>query len=582
MRKKPDNSLPGWDKGIQPLNALGTFFVIFDVIWTLLVVCGLVWMWTNRRLASVRMRNVPLSTVSVIGLHGYGGFYILAYPLKGSVACAVEFWMMCGLLPLSIALFQATNIQLLSVATLQQRFLKQDEPQEIEQGAVPTRCPFYALKCRWKRQTWLKQTMVGTVIGMVFQVLLSLFLFLGSRKFHDSYGLWSHYENRLQCRQGFEWFPTIMWQVFWSWIFAPCVLYKIRNIQEVHYWRLQTSLCIVAGLIALPMWLGSLYSPWKDYRRMNIYWGPPLWFLPGIMMMEVATLFFPFYEVLIARRAHARAARTMEAIEETRRPSCSSKNNRDYSLAALERALTGDSSAFLRFAATHDFSGENIMFLNHVRDWKAAWEQSPANLLLHKPDSDEIDSYRRHLYNVGLEIYITYVHLFGAEFPVNIESGIYRELKTVFMPAAMTLMKQPKPSSQTASNTSMDIERPTGSSRGIRIWPLNRRDAKGKNLSPKKRTPAQEYEDILFRGHENIVNMVPRLPVDFPIPGTFNDSVYDNAANSVKMLILRNTWPKFVDYEASNRRREANRNLYTKWISYFRHWRSGRSREEVV
>ncbi|ODH52671.1 hypothetical protein GX48_01156 [Paracoccidioides brasiliensis] len=483
-----DNSLPGWDKGLQPLNALGVFYVGFDIVWTLLVLWGLIVLWRNKTVPSVRMRNVPLATCSVIFLHGYGGFYILAYPLKGSISCDLEFWFMCGVLPIGIALFQASNIQLLNVATLQQRFLRDDgttndpTPEEI-------RCPFNKFRCWWTHLTWAKQTMFGIGFGMFLELASSLLIYIGSRKF-NSHGLWSK-------------------------------------------------------LIALPMWLGSLYSPNLSYRQMNTYWGPPLWFLPGIMMMELATLFFPFYEVMFIRKIQARASQTMGDLEALRSSgSLSKNNNRDYSLAALEKVLDSDSPRFLHFAATHDFSGENIMFLNHVRDWKAAWGRSPANMKLKKPNADEMESYRRHLYNVAIEIYVTYVHLFGAEFPINIESDIYRDLKNVFMPAAMTLMKLPKrkPSQSGICPVTSDIEATAGSF--LVQLPHD-------NDQNEQKTPAQEYEDILYRGHQNIINMVPRLPPNTLIPDSFNENVYDRAAASVKVLVLRNTWPKFVDHEAS-------------------------------
>ncbi|PGH11784.1 hypothetical protein AJ79_04685 [Helicocarpus griseus UAMH5409] len=559
-----DNSIPGWDEELHPPDALGIFYIAFDFVWTIVVLWGLVWLWMNRSIPSVRIRNVPLVTCAVIVLHGFGGFCILSYPLKGILSCNLEFWLMCGALPIGIALFQATNIQLLSVATLQQRFLKDDGTAD-DPTPEEFRCPFNKFKCWWVHLSWANQTMVAIAGGMFLEICSCFVVYYGSKKFHG-YGLWSKYENRLQCRQGLEWLPTIIWQFFWSWIFAPCVLFRIRKIRDVHCWRLQTSLCIVSGFIALPMWLGALYSPWSDYRKMNIYWSPQLWFLPGIMMMEVATLFFPYYEVMHVKKAQARAAQAMGSLEGLRSSSfqCKNNRNRDYSIATLEKVLSGDTTSFLHFAATHDFSGENIMFLNHVRDWKAAWAQSPANLKLKQPSVEDVESYRRHLYNVALEIYVTYVHLFGAEFPINIESDIYRDLKSVFMPAATILMKLPKRKAgqNGMASTSGDIEATAG------IFPLQ--PARDSDNSIQKKTPAQEYEDILYRGHENIVNMVPRLPPDTVIPDNFNENVFDDAAASVKMLILRNTWPKFVDYEASIREQEEKKSLYTRFIGSFR------------
>jgi hypothetical protein len=41
--------------------------------------------------------------------------------------------------------------------------------------------------------------------------------------------------------------PSTIWQFVWAWFYGPYILYKIRNINDVHYWRIQTSLCVVAG-----------------------------------------------------------------------------------------------------------------------------------------------------------------------------------------------------------------------------------------------------------------------------------------------------------------------------------------------
>ncbi|EGC49837.1 conserved hypothetical protein [Histoplasma capsulatum var. duboisii H88] len=483
-----DNSLLGWmDDGLKPLDALGIFYVIFDIVWTLLVMTGLIWLWSNRAIPSVRMRNVPLAICSVLFLHGYGGFYILVYPLKGITSCRLEFWLMCGVLPVGIALFQATNVQLLSVATLQQRFIRDDgtfdepTPQEI-------RCPFNKLKCWWTHLSWARQTMFAIAIGMFIEI-------------HLTY---------------------------------------LPNQASNHY----LAVLLVMDICAL--------RPLQDPG----YQGCPL----------LAFANDPLYRfwVTFAQKSRARAFHAMGNIDEFRRSSFPSKNNgHDYSIAALERVLKGDSALFLHFAATHDFSGENIMFLNHVRDWKAAWAQSPANLKFQKPNAEEVGNYRRHLYNVALEIYVTYVHLFGAEFPVNIESEIYHDLKTVFMPAAMSLMRLPKRKSAQfgVPATPTDIEST------IAVFPIQ--PAADSDVCLRKRTPAQEYEDILYRGYQNIVNMVPRLPPDAVIPDTFNEAVYDEAAASVKVLILRNTWPKYVDYQASIREREAKKHIYARFVAFF-------------
>ena len=41
--------------------------------------------------------------------------------------------------------------------------------------------------------------------------------------------------------------PSIAWQIFWSWIYAPVLLWRVRDVNDVHGWRKQTVACVLAG-----------------------------------------------------------------------------------------------------------------------------------------------------------------------------------------------------------------------------------------------------------------------------------------------------------------------------------------------
>jgi hypothetical protein len=41
--------------------------------------------------------------------------------------------------------------------------------------------------------------------------------------------------------------PSIVWQLFWAWIYAPYLLWKVRKIDDLHGWRLQTIICCISG-----------------------------------------------------------------------------------------------------------------------------------------------------------------------------------------------------------------------------------------------------------------------------------------------------------------------------------------------
>ena len=41
--------------------------------------------------------------------------------------------------------------------------------------------------------------------------------------------------------------PSIGWQIFWAWCYAPYLLWKVRKVHDIHGWRLQTIICCIAG-----------------------------------------------------------------------------------------------------------------------------------------------------------------------------------------------------------------------------------------------------------------------------------------------------------------------------------------------
>ena len=76
------------------------------------------------------------------------------------------------------------------------------------------------------------------------QIIVTTILYFGSYRFHASYGFFSEHVNPWKCRRGLEWIPTVFWQAIWTFFVGPYVLFKTRNIHDIHYWALQTRLAI--------------------------------------------------------------------------------------------------------------------------------------------------------------------------------------------------------------------------------------------------------------------------------------------------------------------------------------------------
>lgn len=253
--------------------------------------------------------------------------------------------------------------------------------------------------------------------------------------------------------------------------------------------------------------------------------------------MEFVTLFFPHY-----------GNKTREQNDFGQHRATMSDNTGDnggiYSIASFEEAMSTNSSPLLHFAVNKDFSGENIMFLTHIRNWKAAWGR------LNGKQGEELSYQRRHLFNVGVEIHATFVNIETAQLAINIESGVQEGLAAIFGEAAklidlpgsanvITPFAQPATpviGGQSISTTSLSRPSTANTSEGATL-PASLSEA----------STSYTHNDILLRCLGDIVTIDPRVPPDVEIPDGFDASVFDQAEHSIKMLVLRDTWPKYVE-----------------------------------
>jgi hypothetical protein len=116
-----------------------------------------------------------------------------------------------------------------------------------------------------------------------WQFIMALIMYLLSRKFHPSFGLpgtevtGTYAEQQAAKVKGWEWWPSIFWQVFWAWVVAPVVLWRARDINDTQGWRMQTIACCLAQLHAAPMWVISLTVP--AMAAVNNWFPPPQWYV---------------------------------------------------------------------------------------------------------------------------------------------------------------------------------------------------------------------------------------------------------------------------------------------------------------
>lgn len=243
--------------------------------------------------------------------------------------------------------------------------------------------------------------------------------------------------------------------------------------------------------------------------------------------------------------------------------SAGSRRGEMYTMASLESAVRTNPHNLLMFAAQKDFSGENISFLMKVMDWKRGWlPTTPTNIgYMKKPRAYESYSndLQRQQFKGALDIYASCVSPRYSYYPINLSHVHLKELETVFEGASMMThadiglgVDNATPFDQLwRSPTHDDIENWPGKdgSSMISARPTNGTNKSTENiLGP---TDAKGGNKIL-QAYE-LTTVSDRLPDFIPIPSEFGPEVFDRAEESIKYMVLTNTWPKFVkDRCASN------------------------------
>ncbi|KAF5025125.1 hypothetical protein F66182_2826 [Fusarium sp. NRRL 66182] len=522
-------SPPNWDR-------VGVFYVSFCAIWTALVFAGMAFCWVNRRNPILRLRGLTLSLFAITFLHLYWILGQITYPIGATMplvlAYDVQYFFMGIWFPLGIALFHASNSRFLYVAKRQKRFTSHHL--QMRTGCNGSRSSWL---CRLRNMDYTNKIMIFIGFGMVFQVLLTVGMWLACRKYHPTFGIPGTElrgatlpEQLVDLGRGWEWWPSVLWQVAWTWIVAPVLIWRAWGIRDTMGWRTQTIGCCISNLHATPMFLVASYVP--AFAKVNMYFSPSQWIHLSVLMFEIFAVFVPALQIIkhwaLVKRAADSNTRwelgsetTLQADTSTSRklssnPSMAEKGGvLDYSdeslgdrlltMTALNHALDDNPGPLQDFSALSDFSGENIAFLTRLARWKASWHE--------QPDGEQT----LQAYNRALELYVVFISPRDAEFPLNLSSPDLKCLEDMFEKAARTLLGEAR------VNPAVPFEAPSTAGSGSTVAP--------------------SFESIAGRVHYT-----------GQIPEGFGPAVFEAAEGHIKYLVLTNTWPKFVRAMQSRRR----------------------------
>lgn len=241
--------------------------------------------------------------------------------------------------------------------------------------------------------------------------------------------------------------------------------------------------------------------------------------------MEFVTVFFPLLEVYKNNRDQKvtsaaitewekgrHVTRSLRSVPPTKGSTEDTESQRKsdmYNMPALERALEFNARELLDFAATKQFTGENIIFLTRVRAWKERWNRTA---LAKSPLSPKT---RSKLYEAGKEIFDRNISLHTSQFPVNLESKIYYDLEAIF-------------GSRTSSSSNAII------SPFADLWGMaGRSDDKVGFEDITRMDDLSTGPDAFDETHE--------------VPHSFNITVFDRAERSIKYTVFTNTWSRYLD-----------------------------------
>jgi len=195
-------------------------------------------------------------------------------------------------------------------------------------------------------------------------------------------------------------------------------------------------------------------------------------------------------------------------------------------MTALDFTLRTNPQPLLQFAALKDFSGENVSFLTHIAEWKRAWFIIPTG--------SSTQSQRHQQFIDAVRIYVNFVSLDYAEFPINISSREMKRLHHIFTAAATLLMrKQSVSSTETITPFDNPVAPVSSSSSTVDL-------KTGMSLSTLGVANLQSAMQMTeLRAVDTLA--------DVDIPEEFGPEIFEDAEKEIKYLVLTNTWPKFVN-----------------------------------
>ncbi|KAI4618142.1 uncharacterized protein J4E87_008152 [Alternaria ethzedia] len=453
------------------LDRLGVAYIVVAVLYTLILSVELFFLHRRREAFCLQIRNIKIVFAAVLMLHIYLILVLLVYPWNGLFPCSAEFWIMSVFLPSGMAFFQACNAKVLTAYESQRRMTR-----NFLEGARKKRMSYTPLGLleAWRDLDAAKKVYFGTLVGLV----LSL---------------------------------------FWTMMVGPWILWKIRNIKDVHSWAWQTRLAIIAGLPGTPLWIAFTYSKMHQIQDINKVFAPAGWFIPSLVVCQQVLIIIPLRDALRAQPNRRSSISDTDSLTSNHSQLSGKSTTMIYtkeikaksSMQTLEFTIEQNIEPLIAWAAAREFTAENCIFLREVRNFRKKWGSLKV----------VTTAQRRQMFNEASLLFYTLINPFTAEAPINIEYKIFKTLQNMF---AEVEFDPYMPRAQTPEEAKSPV-------------------ARDNVVCP--------WEDTLSRpaSIDSNITSSSTSSTRSIVPSEFTEEVFDPAFESIKYLVFTNTWPRYVE-----------------------------------
>ncbi|KAL9124027.1 MAG: hypothetical protein Q9217_006600 [Psora testacea] len=556
----------GHDWGKENSDGYALSQIVFIIIYTIFFFTACTYLWLHRMHPVIKMRKINLALMSVLILHVYLFMIFMVYPLNGEFPCGVEFWIMSLYLPIGIGLFQAQNQQLLIVSREQNQLLHVDHIYKPlagvrSHGIGTPNYWIFRFKLWWNRTSKQGKYEGFVLVGIVIQVASIATASSATQHLLANAGVAGNgkliSKELLKIAHPSGRAPSIVWQFLWNFFFGPYLIWKIRMIRDIYHWRLQTILAVVAGIPGTPLWLASVYT--DSFASVNKYWVQPMWFVPGLITMELTTLIFPIVQIQRHKQAvrettqaladfdakHLNLNDTSTIASGSMATRSTGSKGKMYSMESLDECLQSNYDGLQVYASCIELNGENIIFLVKVLKFKQLW------LRTFSSSSDFLRA-RMTMFRAALSIFVSLVHSETANYPINIESPVYSKLESIFGQAtALVACVRRGSTVSTPMSQVTPWDEPTEPTELSKVQCHETFHMRAMMSTPPTRSSVDNESREHIMSPDDPANPYDPL-AGYMIPVDFDSHIFDAAFKSIKYMVWTETWQRYMNWKKTS------------------------------